>query len=83
MSDSVFIFLIGSYGMIGVLLYLAAIMLLLYNHRRDLRMLILLTALLFFSAVFTIWELFPLNALLCVMLGWLIGVKQFRRRIEV
>ncbi|UXH43178.1 O-antigen ligase family protein [Rossellomorea vietnamensis] len=81
-SDSVYIFVFSSYGIIGFLFYLAVLIFtLLYCKNMKSTLLIFFIA--FYSNIFVIWEIFPANVILMLLWGWVLGdVKYSNKQTE-
>lgn len=71
-SDSTYIFILSSYGIIGLSLYILMLFrtLLVKKYYDSLCFVVFVS---FYSSTFIIWEVFPANVLLMFLWGWIFG----------
>lgn len=76
-SDSFYVFLLGSFGQIGLLFYLVLMFLLAWRFRADWRVPGTIAIILMIGVPLIVWEDYPTNLLVGLSLAWAVG-RQIR-----
>ncbi|WP_079708630.1 O-antigen ligase family protein [Paraliobacillus ryukyuensis] len=79
-SDSTFVFIFSSFGIIGVFLYIISLVATLAYSKNKFTLLFV-TFVVFYSNIFIIWETFPANVLLMFLWGWILGQANINKNI--
>lgn len=77
-GDNLFIDLIGSFGLLGNIIFLGIVFILLWKLRKSVHGLVTWALFIFNCAFSMVLELYPLNVMFMLMFGWLWG-KEVRR----
>lgn len=80
-SDSTLIFIFSSFGIVGLLFYLFSLIYTYIRFKNKFTLLFILFVF-FYSNVFIIWEVYPVNVIFMLLWGWILGQGKFQSRVH-